>query len=97
MEAVQEFLVTVAVSYCASCIIDEFHLFETQAFIIDHADCNRLNSDFFLTFIHEKQMGIQKLTKILTIIDVSSAQKLEKIMFHEFNLSSIDDDTKSSK
>ena len=60
---VQDFLITVADGYCASCTIDKFYV-EIQAFTIEDIDCDRLKqectmvSDFFQTLIHEEQMGI---------------------------------------
>jgi len=63
---------------------DHFYV-EIQAFTIDDIDCDRLKqectmvSDFFQTFIHEEEMEIKKLTKILTTIDVPSSDGIDSV------------------
>ncbi|CAM4768570.1 unnamed protein product [Rotaria magnacalcarata] len=86
---VQEFIIVVANGSCAS-TIDKFCA-EIQAFIVDDINCERLKQecamvpDFFRTVIDNKEMGIKKVTKISTIIDVLNVEPIGKTMFHQFN------------
>ena len=41
--------------------------------------------DFFQAVIHDKEIGIKKIMKISTIIDVLNAQPIRKTMLNQFN------------
>ena len=67
-------------------IVDELFT-EIQDFIVNDIDRQRLNheylvfADFCRTVIHDKQLGIVKVTKISSIIDIMNAQPIGKTMF----------------
>ncbi len=86
---VEDFLLAVANGSHATINNDPF--VEIEDFIADDIDRERLKhecamfADFCRTAIHDKQMGIVKITKISTIIDIMNAQPIGKTMFHQYN------------
>ena len=86
---VEDFLVAVANGSHA--IIDNNSFVEIQDSIVDDIDRERLKhecpmiADFCRTVIHDKQVGIIKITRISTIIDVMNEQPFGKTMFHQYN------------
>jgi hAT family C-terminal dimerisation region len=86
---VEDFLLAVANGSHATINNDPF--VEIEDFIADAIDRERLKhectmfADFCRTAIHDKQMGIVKITKISTIIDIMNEQPIGKTMFHQYN------------
>lgn len=86
---VQEFLIMV-VNGCDAITVEKI-CSEIHDFTVDDVDCDRLKQectmipDFFQTVIRDKEMGIKKVTKISTIVDVFNTQPIGKSLFHQYN------------
>jgi len=86
---VEEFLIAVANDFDTTYDNNSFLVIED--FIVDDIDRERLKhewpmvSDFYRTVIREKKMGIVKITKISTAIDLMNEQPIGKSMLHQYN------------
>ncbi len=86
---VEEFLI--AILNDSHTTFDNNSFLEIKDFIVDDIDRKRLKhecpmvTDFCRTVIREKQMGVVKIMKISTIVDLMNEQPIGKSIFHQYN------------